>query len=311
MPNLGSVRNPDMNLEVVGDGLAGLLLAKRLTDGGAAVKIRGDGKTNTPPVGLVHLFAGRTFRRSELELSCFEKAVEFWRAEPLAEEHTVRRSFRPGDRLERSLSEAVLPEVWTPRRLDRANVEYQPGFAVAAQALEKRLREELASSLRVSQESVPDVTVLAVGARAPERWPQLSWDCSGGRTVEADSYSASKIFIGGGLHRAPFPGRDSVVLGGRFTPLGAAPDDELEKAEELTSQPHTFVSSWSGHRCAPQDHRPVLGWIDETTFAFFGFGSRALFWLPYCVEIAALALGDCQAEIPVDLGWTRLLNEQL
>ncbi len=300
-------RGQNRLLEVVGDGLAGLLLAKRMLAEGWDVRIRGDGQTNTPPVGLVHLFAGRSFRRSELELDCFAEAVAMWQNEPLARELTVRRSFTSGDRLDRSLLEAALPQDWTPRRLSEETVEYGPGFSIAAQALEARLRRELAQHLNpASLTQEPMVTVLALGARATELWPELRWDCSGGRTVEASSSEQQRVLIGHGLHLAPYPGRASVVLGGRFTPLGPAPEDELEKATALTGETHTFLAKWDGKRCAPADHRPVLGWVDATTFVFLGFGSRALFWLPYCLKLASKALEDTETEIHPELNWSRL-----
>ena len=48
-----------MTYHIVGDGLAGLVLARRLLDEGNDVVLYGDGQTNTPPVGLVHLAAAR------------------------------------------------------------------------------------------------------------------------------------------------------------------------------------------------------------------------------------------------------------
>ena len=295
-----------MTIEVVGDGLAGLMLTRRLLADGHQVRLRGDGKSNAPPVGLVHLFAGRSFRRSALDLACFSEAIEYWRVEPSAQEFIVRRSFNPGDRLDRSLAKAEIPEKWRPVRRDESTVDYAPGFAVAAQEFESKLRDEVRAQEGFAGES--SVRVLALGARAPELWPDRDWDCSGGRTVEATAAQNETIRIGYGLHLTPFPGRETVVLGGRFSATGPAPRDELEKASVLTGASHDFVSSWEGRRCAPLDHRPVLGWIDPTTFVFFGFGSRALFWLPYCSLIGARALRDPSVEIPAEFHWSRLFT---
>lgn len=296
-----------MTYHIVGDGLAGLVLARRLLDEGNDVVLYGDGQTNTPPVGLVHLFAGRSFRRSELELETFAEAVRFWRNESLAQEFSVQRKLSPGDRLDRSLEEAELPQEWTPTRLNAGWVEYSPGFSVAAQALERRLREELMSSyhqgLRDWRE-LPGVRILALGQRAPTLGPEFPWDLSQGRTVEALSDSMLEVLvIGGGVHRAPYPGGRTVILGGRSSPLGPPPEDELEIAVELTGAPHQELSTWSGHRCAAPDHRPILGWLDPRTFVFLGFGSRALFWLPYCVKATRESLKG--AETHPELDWSR------
>lgn len=296
-----------MTYHIVGDGLAGLVLARRLVDEGNDVVLYGDGQTNTPPVGLVHLFAGRSFRRSELELETFAEAVRYWRSEPLAQEFPVKRKLSPGDRLDRSLEEAELPREWTPTRLDAGWVQYSPGFSVAAQALERRLREELISSYHqglCDWRELPGVRILALGRQAPTLWPEFPWDLSKGRTVEALSDPSALLTIGRGVHRAPFPERNTVILGGRSSPGGAPPEDELEIAMELTGVPHQELSTWSGHRCAAPDHRPILGWLDPQTFVFLGFGSRALFWLPYCVKATGESLKG--AEIHPELDWSRL-----
>lgn len=279
-----------MTIQLVGDGLAGLFLARQLRELGHLVTVYGDGKTNTPPAALVHLFAGRSFRRDRLELECFAEAVRTWRAEPLAQEYPVRRKLRGADRLQRSLDQAELPSPWRPHRFDDDWVEYSPGFSVASKALEGRLRAELGESYRPHRRDwreLPGLKVLAVGLDAAEVLPELPWDLSRGRTVQAKSAPGEHLVIGDGVHRAPIPGQhqpQTVILGGRSSPNSAPPQDEIEIANRLTGCGHIEVSTWLGQRCAARDHRPVLGWLDPSTFLFLGFGSRALFWLPLSVS---------------------------
>lgn len=269
-------------LSIVGDGLAGLMLAKRLQDVGHPLVVYGDKTTNTPPVGLVHLFAGRTFRRSALELAAFERAVEFWRQEPLAQEFAVHRRVHPDDRLDRSARDHDVPAAYAPRRCQDGWLEYGPGFSIAAQPLQARLLQQLSDRDlhrhgRVTPDSLPAPRVLALGMGAAQWLPAVKWDNSHGRTVEATPpVSPQVIRIGDGLHIAPVPGTDRVSLGGRTSPLAGPLNDELPKALELTGLRHQKEMVWSGSRCAPAaDRRPVVGWLDEQNFAFFGFGSRA------------------------------------
>ncbi len=298
-----------MSIAILGDGLAGLMLAARLVDQGQDVQVFGDGGSQTPPVGLVHLFAGRTFRRSALEQTVFATATEYWRACSQAREFTVQRQTPPGDRLERSLLHLDLPSHLTPRPLKAGWVEYGPGFAVEAQALEGDLRAQLGGGARIhtgrfALDDLPgQIKVLAVGCEATRYLPDLSWDLSGGRVLRASLTSPQEqILIGSGLHSVPVGDGYQVVLGGRHSAKnGELHGDEISLAQALTGQPHQAGDEWKGRRCSPQsDHRPVLGWLEEGRFAFFGFGSRALFWLPYCVERAVEALLE-QGEGPEEL----------
>lgn len=293
---------------IVGDGLAGLMLALRLRAEGGRAVVYGDEQTNTPPVGMMHLFAGRTFRRDALELQAFKRAVRFWRGEPLAVELPVRRKITEGDRLWRSLEGHELPGQFAPVRASDGWVEYRPGFAIASQLLEKRLRQELdvkADCVRREATAVPEPRVLAAGHAMPELMPEVAWDVLVGRTVEASpQLLPSRITIGLGVHVAPWPGRTTVVVGGRSSPKGEA-KDELVLAGELLGEPVREESIWTGTRCAPaRDRRPALGWT-ERGFAFCGFGSRALFWLPLCLDIATGALLR-KEPIPPELHCRRL-----
>jgi hypothetical protein len=348
------------SVQVVGDGLAGTLLAARLRAQGVQVRLYGDGQSNTPPVALVHLFAGRSFARSGLELEAFRSAVEQWRAEPLASEHRVRRRLDPGGRLQRSLGRAALPEEYAPRSGDRgadsdsdsggagghgpggaggadsdsgggagpgggaggagagaAWMEYGPAFSVAAGRLHQRELASLGPLYRrgpVDPGSLPGVKVLALGARAAEALPFLDWDLSVGRTVEARQGDAepplAEIVVGNGVHIAPHPGRPGILsLGGRFSALQGWAGDELERARALAGLDCREISAWQGQRCTPRrDHWPLLGWLDSTTFLFCGFGSRGLFWLPYCLGLACRALLDPASAVPPPLQVARCLT---
>lgn len=301
-----------MSISILGDGLAGLMLADRLTDQGHDVLVFGDGASQTPPVGLVHLFAGRTFRRSALEQAVFATAMEHWRASPRAREFKVHRQTPAGDRLERSLLHLDLPSPLTPRPLKPGWMEYGPGFAVEAQRLEGDLRTRLGAKIRTGRFTTDDLPgptrVLAVGCNAPDYLPEVRWDLSGGRVVRAAVATPSRtIVIGSGLHSVPAADDRTVVLGGRHSAVsGEMYGDELELAGGLTGQEHHEVDEWRGQRCSPMlDHRPVVGWLEGETLAFFGFGSRALFWLPYCVERAVEALTGATGSLPPEFSPTR------
>ena len=301
-----------MTFSVVGDGLAGLMLAHCLNSRGCQVTLYGDQQTNTPPRGLVHLFAGRSFRRSQVELAAFEEAVNFWREEPLAEEFPVYRHVVSGDRLDRSADGVGLPPEYAPHRRDDGWLEYAPGFAVASQELEARLRGQLQSCwrhARLDQASLPSgACILAVGIEAAAWWSDVGWDLSLGSTVWASTPDSPEVIrIGMGLHIAPQKKEPLVCLGGRSSPLESERHDEVMVAEKLTGIPHTELSRWQGRRCAPAlDRRPALGYLQENRFAFVGFGSRALFWLPYCVKLATECLLDGK-QIPAELSVERLI----
>lgn len=299
------------SISVLGDGLAGLLLAHALQEAGWEAQVLGDGCPNTPPVALVHLFAGRTFRRSALEVRAFERAVEHWRAESLARELSVLRKVEPGDRLDRSARDHGLPQAYAPRPSSKSGWwEYQPAFSVMAQALACRLSSQLKIHMRRVDRphDLPSPRVLALGVKAAQSFPGTAWDRSAGRTVEAVPLAPlpPAILIGSGMHLAPVLDGPSVVLGGRFSALEGARGDELETALELTGVAHEERFVWSGERLAlAADRRPLLGWLDDETFVFLGFGSRGLFWLPYCVELATQALQDRDFALPPELDWRR------
>jgi hypothetical protein len=291
------------------------MLADRLHKEGLSVVVHGDARTNTPPVGLVHLFAGRTFRRCALEVEAFQRAVELWRQEPLAREFPVLRRVQAGDRLDRSAQDHDVPRHYAPRRRSDGWLEYQPGFAVAAQQLEHRLRQNLGDryiSGLAQIDVVPAPRVLALGLGAStEALPEAAWDLSFGRTIEATPPGPpTAIQIGCGLHIAPYPDRNTVILGGRSSALTGPLSDELAKAQELTGELYRPGQEWRGWRCAPAlDRRPVLGWLDAERFAFCGFGSRALFWLPYCLDLAVRALTGDPDAVNDPLHWRRLIAQ--
>ncbi len=277
---------------IVGDGLAGLMLASRLN----GVEVWGENRSNTPPRALVHLFAGRTFRRDPVEIQAFRRAVEYWRAEPLAQEYPVERSITLGDRLDRSLEASSVPSEFQPRRVDSGRVRYGPGFSIAAQALRDRwLARVPYRRARYQDDGRP--RVLATGTEIAQTLGQVEWDRSEGECWTCPGESPASIVIGRGLHIAP--GDREVVIGGR-------PD--LDTAAELSGTLYQKGEVWSGQRCAnAKDRRPVLGWLDERTFLFCSFGSRGLFWLPYCADLAVEALQSGSEEgIPPELSWRRL-----
>lgn len=268
-------------IQIVGDGLAGLMLAAELED----CEVWGDDCCNTPPQALVHLFAGRTFRREPLQVDIFEASADYWRQEPLARETTVRRFFSEGDRLDRSLSACQVPERYLPHRVGTCEVTYGPGFSVAARALRQRLLSEIRyrpGRVDLSQGG-EGVRVLATGVDTPGSVDTVAWDMSDGQCLQATASSPTpEIWIGRGVHIGPELEGTGVVIGG-------SPD--LKTASHLTGKNYQSGQSWYGRRCANAvDRWPMLGWLDSKTFLFVSFGSRGLFWLPYCVKVAARAL---------------------
>ncbi len=264
---------------VVGDGLAGLLLAQRLV-----LPVVGDGRSNTPPVGLMHLFQGRSFRRDLLEVEAFERSVAFWSGCDFAREFSVRRAYKRGDRLDRSAEACQVPLSFRPRR-EAQNFVYGPGFVVECAALSL----ELAGQLQLTREHLkefPVGCVVATGLGLAELLPG-GWDRSHGRLVTGKGPSIPSILIGFGAHLAPADG--GVVIGGRSVARAGSVGDELEIAGRLTSHRYQEQSIWRGQKLAwRQDRWPVMGWW-EGRFFFGGFGSRALFWLPYCLDLAERA----------------------
>lgn len=279
------------------------MLAARLRQEGVDAVVYGDVNTNSPPVAQVHLFAGRSFRRHPLEVEAFRTAVRHWRSEPLAAEHTVFRRTEPGGRLDKSLEASEVPSEFRPRREAPGSFRYSPGFAIASQALEQRLRREVPVRPGTCDERP---AVFAPGLRLPELFPQLRWDLSGGRVVQARGPVPEAIFMGEGVHVVP--AGQGISVGGRHSSKNPDPRDELDCVERLTGVRYHEVSVWEGRRCAPtRDRWPVLGWIDEARFVFGGFGSRALFWLPHLTNLAVHSLGARSNEgLPAEVCVERL-----
>ncbi len=285
-------------IAVAGDGLAGLMLAQALRDREREPIVYGDGQTNTPTLGLVHLFAGRSFRRHRLEVEAFRVAVEFWSRQDYAREHQVTRSLVPGDRLDRSLEASRVPERYRPARCSATRVRYSPGFSIAAQSYLAGLVEQ--TRIVPSRLGAPSgLTVWATGTDFEDRLKQVRWDRSEGRLVEVEP-GVDEILIGEGVHLAPHPFRDATVLGGSGT-------REIEAAERLAERGFKQVEVWQGRRLAAAlDRWPVMGWLRPGEFLFGGFGSRALFWLPWAVQVAASAIVD-GVEVPREVHWRRLI----
>lgn len=314
-----------IKVSVIGDGLAGLTIAQRLAQDGSLQAIYGNGQSNTPPVALLHLFAGRSFRRDSLEVQAFKQAVSFWGALPeLGERFQIRRLVQPQSRLAKSLDQA--PAGFIPSSLGLNWLEYGPGFSINTAKLEKNLRQTLKPYYcrqTINPDQVEGLKILATGAKASLLFPNLPWDASSGRLVIArTSLTTRNILIGLGLHLAPYPKtgdncqlEHSLVLGGRFSASGQELGDELELANELLELAYAtklspkekvrLKSHWSGERLSLIDHRPVIGPVDQKTIAFFGFGTRALFWIPYCLELTLAALKERSSPIPNSLSFKR------
>lgn len=290
-------------IHLVGDGIAGRLLARGLAEQGREFVQYGDGRANTPPVAFVHLFQGRTFHRDPVEVVAFRKAVDFWRNEDLAREWEVERSVTPGDRLDRSAGTDTVPEEFRPTAVGEALYRYGPGFTVRAKELADAVPAAVVSG-RVDPSLLEGVVVHATGLAIQELLPDLRWDINPGRTVRARAGQApQRLYLKSGCHLGADPLGGELTIGGRVSSKGEAKDDETDLAGEILGQTVEYVDEWWGERIASAlDRWPLIGWLDSTRFIFAGFGGRALFWLPYCVEIAVEALGSrSNSAVPVKL----------
>ncbi|MGE0494579.1 MAG: NAD(P)-binding protein [Vulcanimicrobiota bacterium] len=268
-------------IEVVGAGMAGLMTARSLHERGHPVVVYDDGRALAPPAGLVHLFAGRTFRRHPLEVEAFERAIDYWRSQPEAREYSVRR--QAGQRLIGS-AESPLPAAFAPRR-EGDYFHYSPAFVVDTPAWLEQLRSQL--TVRGESRQLDPGVVVATGP-ALAQWLALDWDQTTG-SLWTLAGQLDQVEIGSGYHLAPRG--DQVVAGG----------DCEAACLRLKATPH---GQWSGQRLTPRrDHWPVLGWHRQR-FLIGGLGSRGLFWMPYLAPLAALAIeqghnGSLPAELSV------------
>ena len=283
------------SIKILGDGIAGTLLAAELLRQGLPFLQYGDGRSQTPPVAFVHLFQGRTFRRDPLETDAFRWAVDHWRREEWALEWAVERSVSEGDRLHRSAGTDSIPEEFRPQALSPLTFLYKPGFTVAAAAIQQRERDKFRSHIRSEHADPEDLegpVVHASGLAIQTLLPSLPWDINSGRTVCArSSRPPTRLILDGGCHLGANPRDEGFTIGGRVNSKGRAKNDELELASEILGAEVHFQSEWWGKRIAnAHDRWPLMGWLDEKNFAFAGFGGRALFWLPYCCSLAAEAL---------------------
>ena len=295
-------------ISIIGDGIAGLMLAERLLERGREVTVFGDGETNAPPVALVHLFAGRTFDRGSFEVEAFEAAISHWRTEPLAEEFQVRRHIPKGERLDRSLKTTQVPVEFKPQLVASEEVVYGPGFTVAGEDICSRIANKLGHRYikgKVEPTQIEGFKILSHGMGMAESFPDIIWDLSFGRALEAKP-RPSEMHIGHGAHIGPTPQSETSWIGGRFSRTEPERRDELDQAQKLRGQTFQEIREWTGWRCTnARDRWPVIGPAADNTFVFSGFGARAFFWLPYCLEVAIGALVD-SLDVPQELLFSRL-----
>ena len=284
---------------LIGDGLAASFLAMIFQGSKTKFLQYGDNQANTPPLGFVHLFQGRTFHRDPIEITAFSNCTAYWRNEELATEWLVRRSVKPGDRLSKSSQTKTVPELFRPRQIYEQVFEYGPGFTIQANELVQRARvlcSEHIITQRVNSSNLSGIKVHAIGLDVKELLPKTPWDINPGRTVKAhcpDSPQTKPKYISllHGCHLGSSLNQPGFTIGGRVNSKGEAKNDEAELASQILGHKVTLKSEWWGQRIANAvDRWPLLGWIDRENFLFAGFGGRALFWLPYCSQIAIQAL---------------------
>jgi glycine/D-amino acid oxidase-like deaminating enzyme len=143
-------------------------------------------------------------------------------------------------------------------------------------------------------EALDGVVVLCNGLEVEQTLKKLPWDTNPGRTVEATSIPSSqphRLILYRGCHLGGNPHNPSFTVGGRVNSKGEAKNDEAQISSKLMKCEVALSSEWWGARIANAiDRWPLIGWLDERRFFFAGFGGRALFWLPFCTEIAVQAL---------------------
>ncbi|MFA5505455.1 MAG: hypothetical protein WC314_09370 [Vulcanimicrobiota bacterium] len=278
-------------IHLLGDGLAGRLLARTLKQVGVEFVQYGDGCSNTPPVGFVHLFQGRTFHRDPIEVEAFARAIRFWRGVPWAREWEVERTVTPGDRLARSADTESVPAEWRPVKVAEDTYRYGPGFVVQARELTEAVPVEVVKA-RVDPGELKGTIIHATGLGIASLLPGYRWDTNPGRTVKAKASSLpDRLYLKAGCHLGIDPDGQGLTIGGRVSSKGEAKDDETRLASQILGVPVDFVSEWWGKRIANAlDRWPLVGWLNEDTFVFAGFGGRAMFWLPYCCELASQSL---------------------
>lgn len=285
-----------MKVAIVGHGAAGLMLGSYLASKGMDIVVIGKGETQEPPKAMVHLYAGRSFRRSELELEAFRYAVDYWKKNNAALETKVRRV--TNDRLERSLEETIKYEWEPPTRFEKW-FSYGPAFIVDTMKLKATCQKTIryieakveANADSDASKEVKDIlekSEIVIWATGAETKASFCENNGGVMIKLLKLHQSLEIKIGNGIHTATTS--DTLTVGGAFLNGTPNPREALlerakllldEKELEALKKGTTFV----GQKSVSLDRLPVVGFDEEGKFWFTAFGARAFFWLPFTCEI--------------------------
>lgn len=291
-----------MKIKIVGNGIAALMLAEKLVAENFEVNVLGSGTPQAPRQVMVHLYAGRSFRRSELEIEAFKEAVVYWRSSSFATEVKVNRDIN--SRLKKSHSQTD-NYPWKPPLLKNERFVYGPAFVVDAWGLMKSIREkvEYTNAYIDTKNDMKigncDNVVWATGVQ--NRLPYCTLN-AGVSIVIDDEDIPSAIRIGKGVHHASDAKASSI--GGAFLNENASTSKSLllERTRELipADKHDAFQNTdiFLGKKSVSEDRLPVIG-LDETGgFLFTAFGARAFFWLPSSCKLAYELLTGLNFESP-------------
>ncbi len=279
-----------MKVKIVGNGIAAFMLAEKLERENVEVNVIGIGPPQSPPQVMVHLFAGRSFRRSKLELDAFKDAVEYWRKSPFSTETKVNRD--TNTRLEKSLSKTE-EYSWESPILKEGTFSYGPSFVIDAWGLMDHLQNQ--TNFQEKHIENPDDedlkncdrVVWATGLKNNLPYCQLNT----GVSIAIDEIQIeSQIRIGQGVHHASSPKMSSI--GGAFlnTDLASPKSLLLERANPLIRPENAEAfengNLFQGKKSVSEDRLPVIGTDTNDDFLFTAFGARAFFWLPLASKLA-------------------------
>lgn len=296
----------DVTIRVVGDGVAGTLIALALRRSGAGVVLHGDRVAATGSARtLVHRHAGRSFQTDALEDAAWPVAVEFLRS--LMNEDAVREleMVRPvQERLGSSLETAA--DAASIRRADHPVLgdvfRYGPAFAIDVQATLEHLHARAARAGVVHRgrllpdESVGERTVVAVGAALPDWVAGLDLQLQGGHLVTF-SGRLDHAISARGVHVVP-SGSDAICAGSTWwDPAAPLPDtdaiaDLRRRLVGAGIDAGDALSVWRGVRCIhATDRRPVVGRLDQSdTWIVGALGTRGWLWAPWLAERLTAAM---------------------
>ena len=310
-----------MKVRIIGDGVAGTLVAHALTSRGHDVSVVGSRQVPARGVtALVHPFAGRSVELPDVE----ERA--WLAAQPLLQQFlaqgVARRvpMVRPligdaGVRLERSfdrVSEAFRASwglaVEEHPTLGRSLV-YEDCYGIDMRTALETLRSDLRYEL-----VEPDVTVLAPGHELAQ-WVEGDDVRAFGGQLAVLSAGLENAVSGGGVHVVPT--MDGRACAGSTWWDPEAPVADEAAAADLQGRYHALFGTcpaieqvWQGFRCVYQpDRRPVVGFLDDHFAVAGALGTRGWLWAPWVAQQIADAVDGKPVASELDVARTTLVRK--